>query len=92
MGVWIETRSRYRQLHNHRVTPYVGVWIETVSVGTAHFPACVTPYVGVWIETRFPIPFSLRSVSLLMWECGLKQVTAALRTLDACHSLCGSVD
>ena len=51
MGVWIETRSRYRQLHNHRVTPYVGVWIETVSVGTAHFPACVTPYVGVWIET-----------------------------------------
>ena len=32
----------------------------------------VTPYVGVWIETtdvsgRFDV-----SVSLLMWECGLK--------------------
>ena len=52
----------------------------------------VTPYVGVWIETPHPLRLLSLPASLLMWECGLKLSTAALAVLDACHSLCGSVD
>ena len=33
----------------------------------------VTPYVGVWIETGQDIQPYVCTVSLLMWECGLKQ-------------------
>ena len=38
----------------------------------------VTPYVGVWIETLYQLNLELISLSLLMWECGLKQYIAIL--------------
>ena len=33
----------------------------------------VTPYVGVWIETFSERTLCPSNMSLLMWECGLKQ-------------------
>ena len=33
----------------------------------------VTPYVGVWIETFGATGRFSEAMSLLMWECGLKQ-------------------
>ena len=55
------------------VTPYVGVWIETVEKILLDYEECVTPYVGVWIETSVYYYIKRHRVSLLMWECGLKQ-------------------
>ena len=54
------------------VTPYVGVWIETGVAGLISDTTWVTPYVGVWIETLFGWDDQKMSLSLLMWECGLK--------------------
>ena len=56
------------------VTPYVGVWIETGGKPYNKVGKSVTPYVGVWIETTInnELP-SIEEMSLLMWECGLKQ-------------------
>ena len=56
-----------------RVTPYVGVWIETSQLVTCGPTIAVTPYVGVWIETGYYEMQDVFDVSLLMWECGLKQ-------------------
>ena len=41
----------------------------------------VTPYVGVWIETAISICLKSRTMSLLMWECGLKQSVGDLFSL-----------
>ena len=38
----------------------------------------VTPYVGVWIETGIFLYVSVVRMSLLMWECGLKQCRISL--------------
>ena len=73
VGVWIETASSSLNVVHSGVTPYVGVWIETWHQKTANNPWCVTPYVGVWIETFTTVQALLWPLSLLMWECGLKQ-------------------
>ena len=50
----------------------MGVWIET-SIDKKIAPeSSVTPYVGVWIETVQDYRIDPVSLSLLMWECGLK--------------------
>ena len=51
----------------------MGVWIETHSVSIYVAITFVTPYVGVWIETPELVEYGLNVLSLLMWECGLKQ-------------------
>ena len=56
------------------VTPYVGVWIETIIRYFLRRHLQVTPYVGVWIETLIWSSMKTQSWSLLMWECGLKQL------------------
>ena len=58
--------------HRYIVTPYVGVWIETVRECCSKPLGHVTPYVGVWIETISNFDTVNNSLSLLMWECGLK--------------------
>ena len=56
-------------------------------------PIGVTPYVGVWIETGILPGNYTRKLSLLMWECGLKQrVQRYPKEEKRRHSLCGSVD
>ena len=54
------------------VTPYVGVWIETRMRYWRLPKSMVTPYVGVWIETLNSLIYTGLTLSLLMWECGLK--------------------
>ena len=49
-------------------------------------PYYVTPYVGVWIETERQPRSTSYQRSLLMWECGLKQVIFT-RILDGLTSL-----
>ena len=73
MGVWIETTDRDGNVIRYTVTPYVGVWIETILVSKGAKEYGVTPYVGVWIETDVLSQGEYPVVSLLMWECGLKQ-------------------
>ncbi len=58
----------------HAVTPYVGVWIETGRGERSGRNCGVTPYVGVWIETHSIRCEHSPHKSLLMWECGLKQL------------------
>ena len=62
----------------------MGVWIETKAAETPLSVGSVTPYVGVWIETFEGSGLYNGILSLLMWECGLKQV---LNTLEATHRL-----
>ena len=52
----------------------------------------LTPLVGVWIEIlsthgSFPL-----SISLPLWECGLKSQKKRKSLMKNCHSPCGSVD
>ena len=58
----------------------MGVWIETATGIDRSTHDNVTPYVGVWIETKQLLVQENASVSLLMWECGLKQSYC----LDSC--------
>ena len=54
------------------VTPYVGVWIETVPCVTVPKPFCHSLCGSVdWNIRLFLINVSV-TLSLLMWECGLK--------------------
>ena len=55
------------------VTPHVGVWIETPLGCRQASRRDVTPHVGVWIETTMLMADSEVTLSLPMWECGLKQ-------------------
>ena len=73
MGVWIETIYLISSPTLLIVTPYVGVWIETLNYHSGAKIVRVTPYVGVWIETLFYHRDFPLELSLLMWECGLKQ-------------------
>ena len=59
----------------------MGVWIETSTSDAKLSGSKVTPYVGVWIETVNAVGCTTATLSLLMWECGLKQVIFT-RTLD----------
>ena len=54
----------------------------------------VAPFVGVWIEISLAsISSFLSSMSLPLWECGLKSEYLAEKGLDVnSRSLCGSVD
>ena len=52
----------------------MGVWIETVKLLDELDNYKVTPYVGVWIETLNSLIYTGLTLSLLMWECGLKQL------------------
>ena len=93
VGVWIET-----------VIPMFTKWLNLShslcgSVDWNHDPnpvtepIGVTPYVGVWIETGILPGNYTRKLSLLMWECGLKQrVQRYPKEEKRRHSLCGSVD
>ena len=36
----------------------------------------VTPHVGVWIETSCFAAYPMQTMSLPMWECGLKPLAA----------------
>ena len=92
MGVWIETLNRSLAINPFKVTPYVGVWIETVRKRHRRPLGNVTPYVGVWIETGQDIQPYVCTVSLLMWECGLKHLCQPPSLIQLRHSLCGSVD
>ena len=70
----------------------MGVWIETPVSDHCYDRNRVTPYVGVWIETVDIASSSIRSRSLLMWECGLKPLADGFINVEYSHSLCGSVD
>ena len=72
VGVWIETSDVEREEVTAYVTPYVGVWIETPGLVGRRCYRKVTPYVGVWIETHDNGGWYTLTLSLLMWECGLK--------------------
>ena len=74
VGVWIETLLKITGISGNVVTPYVGVWIETADKRDQDQLPYVTPYVGVWIETALVSAQNRKRMSLLMWECGLKQI------------------
>ena len=80
VGVWIETPVERIAKLSTTVTPYVGVWIETLKVSKSMNKYLVTPYVGVWIETMLGLPYEHKRGSLLMWECGLKQLRCDVRS------------
>ena len=66
--------------------------LKRYETGYEHCETKVTPYVGVWIETANWFIHWRHLVSLLMWECGLKQEGRHHNGPGGRHSLCGSVD
>ena len=54
------------------VAPHVGAWIETTLVVSLLLVLNVAPHVGAWIETYILPPNNPLSLSLPMWERGLK--------------------
>ena len=69
-------------VRDFKVTPYVGVWIETTRYASFGVKLSVTPYVGVWIETDIRYTVVPGCQSLLMWECGLKQLGSVPRQAE----------
>ena len=73
MGAWIETiRPSDKEIPNS-VAPYMGAWIETCKPISFCHSGFVAPYMGAWIETLIPAQRQPRSVSLPIWERGLKR-------------------
>ena len=72
MGVWIEIDIRVYLYSRRLVTPCMGVWIEILTDFTCHAQSFVTPCMGVWIEIILTPNNSSTSLSLPVWECGLK--------------------
>ena len=50
----------------------MGVWIEMSIIAPKDPLNIVTPCMGVWIEIQYVISLFVKSVSLPVWECGLK--------------------
>ena len=72
MGVWIEIPKAKNLFERIEVTPLVGVWIEISVMSAMYSGDSVTPLVGVWIEILHGKVTRLFSMSLPLWECGLK--------------------
>ena len=73
VGVWIEIYEPIVKFATELVTPLVGVWIEIYYRGAYGICCTVTPLVGVWIEiVSTPSLILTASMSLPLWECGLK--------------------
>ena len=74
------------------VAPHVGAWIETSHPSDLTHQNVVAPHVGAWIETMTKGTIEEGSMSLPMWERGLKlAIYACLEARDS-RSPCGSVD
>ena len=72
MGAWIEIDLWGQIYKTVGVAPYVGAWIEiTEGAGIATVER-VAPYVGAWIEILFFLACPGLTMSLPMWERGLK--------------------
>ena len=54
------------------VAPLVGAWIEILDKWHIITFCKVAPLVGAWIEIRSAMLSSIRLLSLLSWERGLK--------------------
>ena len=73
VGVWIEIFQYGTScIYWHEVTPLVGVWIEIGGLNGKMQIRVVTPLVGVWIEIISCGVDEEESMSLPLWECGLK--------------------
>ena len=71
----------------------MGVWIEISIVLNMLRRTVVTPLVGVWIEIIDDVVYNdTDSMSLPLWECGLKYQVYFRLSYTYGHSPCGSVD
>ena len=52
----------------------MGVWIENGLTLPPSLRCFVTPCMGVWIEKPINWIWKIRTVSLPVWECGLKNL------------------
>ena len=74
------------------VAPLVGAWIEIYGSYSGGSTFRVAPLVGAWIEIIRTGYMDSKSVSLPLWERGLKYGFRDQMAVLFCRSPCGSVD
>ena len=93
VGAWIEMVEAQSVLRIFPVAPLVGAWIEIGKNGTDRCGRKVAPLVGAWIEIFTDVKTKIASMSLPLWERGLKSTKASSRDgRKNRRSPCGSVD
>ena len=70
----------------------MGAWIEIDNAGHSRNAQWVAPHVGAWIEIHAKSAGTAITLSLPMWERGLKWWISARLDGTARRSPCGSVD
>ena len=92
VGAWIEIHFYCHSLAFFTVAPLVGAWIEIYGSYSGGSTFRVAPLVGAWIEIIRTGYMDSKSVSLPLWERGLKYGFRDQMAVLFCRSPCGSVD
>ena len=72
VGAWIEILLTVDEYREYRVAPRVGAWIEILSSCNVLSCIFVAPRVGAWIEIWNLSSYGRFTLSLPVWERGLK--------------------
>ena len=75
VGAWIEIINQIIRSTPSLVAPHVGAWIEIYYQSGRSLVLSVAPHVGAWIEIFVNWRPAKNSMSLPMWERGLKYGT-----------------
>ena len=72
VGAWIEIFVSFAFQCPDAVAPLVGAWIEILLFPLCHGFIFVAPLVGAWIEIINAFCHNISTMSLPLWERGLK--------------------
>ena len=92
MGAWIEIAEMWAELNRGIVAPLVGAWIEISRIFPKNHIFKVAPLVGAWIEMSGFAQTEAATMSLPLWERGLKFSMLSKNKAIPRRSPCGSVD
>ena len=92
VGAWIEILYVAITSTAKKVAPLVGAWIEITSHIRPKTFDVVAPLVGAWIEMEKQRTILKATMSLPLWERGLKFDSKMFNETSGSRSPCGSVD
>ena len=92
MGAWIEIEDKKKGIWLYLVAPLVGAWIEISRIFPKNHIFKVAPLVGAWIEMSGFAQTEAATMSLPLWERGLKFSMLSKNKAIPRRSPCGSVD